>query len=740
MREEAVIDSSAERSVRGVAAGDVAASLPRRLGRYQLREVLGSGGYATVYLAWDLQLEREVALKLITRASVSRDAVLAEARRAARVEHPNLVAIHEVIDTPEGAAIAMAYIRGVDAAELGRGGPLPAAAVLSLLRQATAALVAAHEAGLVHGDLSPANLMVDAHDHVYIVDFGLAQGVSLETDSGDGATSGHTAGTLAYMAPERLLGRPPTVAADLYALGRIALELLCGQGAVTPAGDALAHAILHGPSPRVPAAIAAADPGLAALIESLLARDPSRRPGSAAVVSDLLAKLSSVAPERWRRWRSHGVPIAWSVAALLLLGAVGLRLLPSPGTVVEVAPIGEGGPTAAALAEVDRGLRRFADAGTLDRVIAELKGMVGKAPRHAAVTADLALAYCLKYADGNRDPVWLARAGAAAEVALASDPNLALAHSASAWVHEFGGNLAAAERDYLAALALDPSDFYAALGHLRLLTRQRRYDEAEAQWSDAAARWPDERLLFDALGNLRYQQADYVAAEHAFRRSLALQPDSPFAYANLNAALLRQGRTEEALAVLQQGLKVRPHPRLYSNLGTALFAAGRYPEAAEAFENAVSDDRGDPGDYLKWANLADALRQLPGRENEAMRAYRRAQQLIEPIRARTPGDVLLLTRSALFAARAGDVRTARERVAALAGDATIDADAAFRLAVVAELGGDRATALARLGSAIALGYPRGLIDSEPDLVGLRRDRRWTDLALTDPPRKESKPR
>ncbi len=323
------------------------------------------------------------------------------------------------------------------------------------------------------------------------------------------------------------------------------------------------------------------------------------------------------------------------------------------------------------------------------------------------------------------------RADAASQLALAADDQLALAHAARAWTLEFLGRLDEAAHEYARARVLEPDNFDALLGHARLLTRQQRYPEAEQLLDHALARYPEERLFQDALGTLRYQRADYAGAETAFRRSIALKPDNVYAYGNLNAALLRQDRTEEALAVLQQGLKIRPDGRLYSNLGTVLYARGRYLEAVDAFERAVSPEHGSPNDYLKWANLADALRWVPGREADAREAYARTLALIAPKLDTGANDATVLSRAALYHAKLGEPERARELIAQALSLAPDNPDVRFRATVVSELGGDRAAAITHAARALALGYPRRLLDAEPELIALRGDRRYPIIPKED---------
>jgi serine/threonine-protein kinase len=184
---------------------------------------------------------------------------------------------------------------------------------------------------------------------------------------------------------------------------------------------------------------------------------------------------------------------------------------------------------------------------------------------------------------------------------------------------------------------------------------------------------------------------------------------------------LRQNRTDEAARVLQQGLQLRPNTYLYVTLGNVLFMRSDYVGAADAFENAVSPRHGDPASYLNWANLGDTLLWIPGRAVEARQAYGKALRLLAPRLERAPDDVLLVSRMALYSARAGDAARALEFTARAIGLSPESADVQFRAGLAYELLGKRRPALEAIMKSIRLGYPRKYVEAEPDLVALRRD-------------------
>jgi serine/threonine protein kinase len=205
---------------------------------YLVESEIGSGTFARVYRARDLQLDRPVALKVFKPdCPVTPSAALAEARAAAALNHPNVCTIYAVDDTAGVPIIAMEYVAGQPLSTQPRSGPPPRDEVLWISRQIAAGMAAAHDAGIVHGDLKPENIMVNEEGIVKILDFGLARrlrrlrAVALdETDELGLAESGEALfGTPRYLAPEQVRGEPATFASDVFSLGVVLYELTSGK-------------------------------------------------------------------------------------------------------------------------------------------------------------------------------------------------------------------------------------------------------------------------------------------------------------------------------------------------------------------------------------------------------------------------------------------------------------------------------------------------------------------------------
>jgi alkyl hydroperoxide reductase subunit AhpC/predicted Ser/Thr protein kinase len=205
---------------------------------YQIEAEAGSGTFAKVYRARDLQLDRSVALKVFKPdCPVTPSAALAEARVAAALNHPNLCTIYAVDDSAGVPIISMEYIAGESLSKAVGPGQLPNDSLLSIARQIVAGMAAAHAEGIVHGDLKPENVMVTAEGLVKVLDFGLARrlrrGRPVRTDetaelglaeAGDGLF-----GTPRYLSPEQVRGGPATQASDIFSLGILFYELSTGK-------------------------------------------------------------------------------------------------------------------------------------------------------------------------------------------------------------------------------------------------------------------------------------------------------------------------------------------------------------------------------------------------------------------------------------------------------------------------------------------------------------------------------
>jgi tetratricopeptide (TPR) repeat protein len=272
-------------------------------GRYALGSLLGSGGVGRVYAARDRKLQRDVAVKVLGSAAPDPDALRRfgrEALAAGSVQHPNIVAVFDVGEEEGRPFIVTELLRGTTLREKLRGGPLAPEETLRIARQVAAGLAAAHEKGLTHRDLKPENLFLTEEGWVKILDFGLVKlteqlretpADSPGDDDGPVSTAaGRMLGTVGYMAPEQVRGRPVDPRADLFNFGAVLYEMLSGKRAFAAGSSAeTGYAILF----RQPEALPASVPRyLRQLVEGCLEKDREKRPPSA---REVLAALEGTA-------------------------------------------------------------------------------------------------------------------------------------------------------------------------------------------------------------------------------------------------------------------------------------------------------------------------------------------------------------------------------------------------------------------------------------------------------------
>ena len=269
--------------------------------RYELEELVGSGGMSSVFRARDVQLDRRVAIKILHERYVADPEYLErfrrEARLVARLSHPNIVTVIDRGDDDGRQYIVFEHVEGENLKELvQRTGRLPVRGALQLALAVADGLAFAHEHGLVHRDVKPQNVLVSREGEVKVTDFGIAR--SLDVEHGVTQT-GTVLGTSEYLAPEQASGKPVSPATDVYSLGVVLWELLAGD--VPFVGEnfvAVALRHLNEPPPSLRERRPDVSPRLEAAVDRALAKDPGRRfPSMAALAQELRACLAEAEGE-----------------------------------------------------------------------------------------------------------------------------------------------------------------------------------------------------------------------------------------------------------------------------------------------------------------------------------------------------------------------------------------------------------------------------------------------------------
>jgi serine/threonine protein kinase len=259
-------------------------------GRYRLTDRIAAGGMGEVWRGEDVLLNRAVAVKLLPTGRAGDGSFLArfraEARYAASLSHPGIARVYDYGESAEfgGAYLIMELVKGEPlSAILARAGRLSPDATLDIIGQAARALDAAHQAGIVHRDIKPGNLLVAGGGTTKITDFGIATAVRAAQASHLTET-GMVMGTAMYVSPEQATGAPVDASSDIYSLGVVAYECLAGHVPFMAAEPlAIAYAHKHAPVPALPPDVP--EP-VAGLVYDMLAKTPAGRPVSAQVVAD----------------------------------------------------------------------------------------------------------------------------------------------------------------------------------------------------------------------------------------------------------------------------------------------------------------------------------------------------------------------------------------------------------------------------------------------------------------------
>ena len=249
-----------------------------RVGSYQILDEIGRGGMGVVYLAEDVRLGRQVALKSLPAAVATqsnlRERLRREARAAATISHPSVAVVYALEELDDHLFIASEYVKGETLRHVIARGPVAPERARRIASDIAGALAAAHEAGVIHRDLKPENVLVKSDGAVKVVDFGIAQVEGV--DASRLTRTGFALGTPAYMAPEQLLGTHVDPRADIYAWGVVLSEMLSGHHPLTRSTEG--HRPAKGP-----------DGMLATIISRCLQTDPAARPSA----RDLLSTLGS---------------------------------------------------------------------------------------------------------------------------------------------------------------------------------------------------------------------------------------------------------------------------------------------------------------------------------------------------------------------------------------------------------------------------------------------------------------
>ncbi len=637
-------------SVDGAGPRDLPATDLPRIPGYEVQQVLGRGGMGVVYKAWHHRLNRAVALKMLLSGAYARpeelQRFLREAEAVAGLNHANIVQVHDVGGLEGRPYFTMELVEGGSLAQKVAGTPQPARQAAALVATIAEAIQVAHQSGIIHRDLTPANILLTADGTPKITDFGLARRLE-----GSGLTlSGVFMGTPSYVAPEQARGQKEGLgpASDTYALGAILYELLTGR---PPFRAETTAATLHQVLSEDPIPPSRLVPRLPRDLETIclkcLQKEPQRRYASAAALAEDLRRFERGEPikarplgplsrlVRWVRRRPTAAALYGTVlaAVLLALALVGVWLwLNGQRTATvravaedlrEVTRLQQQGDLVGARATLERARGRLGAGGPT-----ELQQRLERAGNELELVARLdtirldraiVVAGVFNRARSNRGYEREFRA-----VGLGTDqaPGVVAARVAASPVQ---GALVAALDDWAVcttdarrrawllevARTADPDPW-------RDQVRDPRAWEDRAKLCKLAETAPVAKQslqLLVALGERLQAHGGDADAVHFLRRVQQVHPTDFYANFMLANALARTNRNEDAVGYYRAALAVRPDAAVvWYNFGDALRELGRLDEAIAALEQCV---RLDPKHGWAHAALGSALR-AKGRTDEAI--------------------------------------------------------------------------------------------------------------------------
>jgi len=579
-----------------------------RIRQYEILSLLGEGGMGQVYVAVDHKLGRRVAMKFLPPALTADERavrrLLAEARAAAQLDHPNICAIHEIGEDEGRSFLVMPLIEGETLAARLERGALDRNDAIGVAVQVASALAEAHARGIVHRDIKPQNIMLGPRGQVKVLDFGIAADQGGARGSEDATATkltmpGAILGTWPYMSPEQVRGEALDGRSDLFSLGVVLFESVWGvhpfkaHSAAEVASNILTRDPLPADGPD-----AARSPSLAPIVRRCLEKDRARRYPAAA---DLIVALegarsasTTAASPRRGRWTSA----AWLLLALVAIGAgaAGAMRWRSRPAIVEQ-PAAQGRAAAYDAYVRGRVKLRLVNREGVDAAIALFQSAAAADPTFAPAQAQLGRAYSYKafqFSTSDEQKKLLEDADVAIEKALALNPNLAeayLARGLLVWTHSRGFPHEMAIRAYRRAIELDPN-----------------LDDAHQELA----------VIYSHVGLLD-------EAWDEIQRALTINPDNTLARARTGTISLYRGDDAKAIELLQ-GVPEEVSPSFRSRpLADALFRAGRTREAAELVDGFLERYPADEGGSL--TSVKAMLLARDGKRDEAEDAIRRAIEI-----------------------------------------------------------------------------------------------------------------
>ena len=702
------------------------------ISHYRIKAKLGEGGMGAVYRAEDLKLGREVALKFLPDAlapdAQARDRLLKEARLASRLNHPHIATIYEVNDSEGTTFLAMELVEGETLKQVLRRGALEPTQLLEIARQIGEGLREAHQAGVVHHDIKPGNIMLDSRSRVKILDFGLAvltrersTGETEETFVTRTSTQASTGGTVPYMAPEQLRGEPTDSRCDIFSFGVLLYECLTGR--LPFRGETsidVLHAILRDTPIPLRSLIPEIAPEWEQLVERCVAKSPAQRFASMGEVLEALSRVAvpTLRPEK-------------SVAVLYFENLSGskeeeyFRDGMTEDIIIELSKIGDLRvfPRSAALAYRDKPVPAPQVGRDLGAAYV-LEGSVRRAGSHLRITTQLA-----ETRTGHS--VWAERYDRNLEDVFAIQDEIAQSIARALRVMLTEKEKRAIEK--IQTTEVQAYDYYLRGLQFMHEFRRKSLDYARQMFARAIVLDPNYARAYAGVADccsfmfmyFEASEANLKEADSASRRAIELDPESAEGHTSRGLALSL--RKDFAQAEREFDIAIRSNPSLYEAYyfyGRACFAAGKKEEAAQWFGEAV---RVNPDDY-QARSLRGLCYRAMGEIEKCVESRRDAFRVIERHVALHPDDARAIYMGANCLADLGQrERSLQWADRALAVDPE-ESSILYNVACNYALNNELEKAMDCLEKAVRHGFGhKAWIKNDPDLKDLRTHARYQAL-------------
>jgi serine/threonine-protein kinase len=714
-------------------------------GSFTLLARVGFGGFGEVYRAWDPQLQREVALKLLLPGAVTGEAeyeaMLREARALASVRHPNIVPVYG-IDRHDGrVGFWTDFVRGKTLSVLvGEQGTFGAREAALIGLDVTRALSAVHRAGILHRDIKAENVMREEGGRILLMDFGLS---SIEQ------RQANISGSPRYMAPELFAGGQNTVTTDIYAVGVLLYYLVAGEYPVQVGGLTARESLAKLPRPKPLMDLRPDLPeSLLRTVSTAMELDPAKRFSSAGQLATALAESLGAPPpaetaadpndDVLKARRRIKILAGVAVAAALV---VGLTMWPAGRQrLFHLAGKSASAPSGTVPSDTvydqfqkaqDLLLKSYKNANTAEAVTG-FQAVLQADPNNALAEARLGLAYFIQYRNSH-DVSLLDKAKEATNRAMNIDPNLAPPYITLSRIAAMQGQTAMAMQQVRKALDLDPrsAEAYGALAEV-YEAQGKKESDAVAAYQKAIDLAPDDWRWPSRLGADEFRSGNFKDAIVQFQRGVDLAPDNAIAYLNLAIANMDSGKLEEARKYLETSLKIAPDPDAYAALGTVFMLDGKYDDAAAMEMKSIQLN---PNNYNAWDNLAVVYAWSGNQRDKAIQASRKVIELGEAAHAKTPQDPkLLVTLARNYASNGESARStilARQALALAPEKPSVE----YRAGEAYEAMGQRGIAIPLIARALAQGYDTYEFQRNPGLAALRADPEFAAALSTEKQKK-----